>query len=113
MEEMGLVDPEDNDYSYVVEACEKALAANPENPRALYHLAIVSNKSVEYDKAIEYAEKALIHETEAVWISAINFELGSAFQNTADYNKACEALQKVTEEPFLTQAERKMGNICN
>jgi tetratricopeptide (TPR) repeat protein len=113
LEEMALVDPEDNDYTYVVEACENALAANPDNPRALYHLAIVSNKSVEYDKAIEYAEKALANETEPVWISAIQFELGSAFQNTADYTKACEALKKVTEEPFLTQAEKKMGTICN
>jgi tetratricopeptide (TPR) repeat protein len=113
VEEMALVDPEENDYTYVVEACENALAANPDNPRALYHLAIVANKAVEYDKAIEYAEKALAHETEPVWISAINFELGSAFQNTDDYTKACETLKKVTEEPFLTRAEQKMGTVCN
>ena len=112
-EEMEMVDPEENDYSYVVEACENALAANPNNPRALYHLAIVANKTVEYDKAIEYAQTALTHETEAVWISAINFELGSAYQNTADYDKACETLKKVTEEPFLTRAEKKIGSICN
>jgi tetratricopeptide (TPR) repeat protein len=112
-EEMEMVDPEDNDYSYVVEACDNALAANPENPRALYHLAIVANKSVEYDKAIEYAEQALQYEKEVVWISAINFELGSTYQNTADYDKACETLRKVTEEPFLTRAEKKIGSICN
>ena len=113
VEEMEMVDPEDNDYTYVVEACEKALSANPGNPRALYHLAIVSNKSVEYDKAIEYAQAALLHETEAVWISAINFELGTAFQNSADYDKACETLKKVTEEPFLERAEKKIESICN
>jgi len=113
LEEMAAVDPEENDYTYVIEACENALAANPANPRALYHLAIVANKAVEYDKAIEYAEKALAHETEPVWISAINFELGSAFQNTDDYTKACETLKKVTEEPFLTRAEQKMGTVCN
>lgn len=112
-EEMEMVDPEDNDYSYLVEACENALAANPENPRALYHLALVANKSVEYDKAIDYAKQALDYETEPVWISAINFELGSAYQNTADYDQACETYQKVTEEPFLTRAENKMGSICN
>ena len=112
-EEMSMVDPEDNDYTYVVEACEKALAANPNNPRALYHLALVSNKNVEYDKAIEYAEKALQYEKEPVWISAINFELGSAYQNTAEYDKACETLKKVMEEPFLSQAEKKMESICN
>ena len=112
-EEMANVDPEDNDYSYVIEACENALAANPDNPRALYHLAIIANKDGDNDKAIEYAEKALAHETEPVWISAINFELGSAFQSASDYTKACEALKKVTEEPFLTRAEQKMGTVCN
>lgn len=112
-EEMEMVDPEENDYTYVVEACENALAANPDNPRALYHLAIVANKSVEYDKAIEYAQQALQNEQEPVWISAINFELGSAYQNTADYDKACETLRKVTEEPFLSRAEKKIGTICN
>ena len=112
-EEMEMVDPEENDYTYVVEACENALAANPENPRALYHLALVANKNVEYDKAIDYAKQALLYEKEPVWISAINFELGSAYQNTADYDQACETLRKVVEEPFLSQAERKIESICN
>ena len=90
-EEMEMVDPEDNDYSYVVEACENALGANPDNPRALYHLALVKNKQIQYDAAIDYAMQALQHETEPVWISAINFELGSAYQNSVEYEKACEA----------------------
>lgn len=110
-EELEMVDPEDNDYSYVVEACENALGANPENPRAFYHLALVSNKKVEYDAAVDYALKALQFETEPVWLSAINFELGTAYQNSVEYDKACEALNKVTEEPFLTRAEKKMDVI--
>ena len=114
-EEMEMVDPEDNDYTYVIETCENALGANPENPRALYHLALINNKNVEYDAAVDYALKALQFETEAVWISAINFELGTAYQNSVEYDKACETLQKVIEEPFLTRAEKKMGSIpgCN
>jgi tetratricopeptide (TPR) repeat protein len=114
-EEMEMVDPEEEDYSYVVEACEKALAANPENPRALYYMALVNNKKVEYDTAIDYALRALQFEKEPVWASAIYFELGQAYQNTVEYEKACEALQKVVEEPFLSKAEKKMGSIpgCN
>ena len=115
LEEMEMVDPEENDYTYVVEACENALAANPENPRALYHLCLVNNKNVEYDAAIEYGLKALESETDPVWISAINFELGSAYQNTVEYEKACETFRKVMEEPFLSRAERKMETLpgCN
>ena len=113
-EELEMVDPEENDYSYVVEACENALGANPENPRALYHLALVANKKSESDKAVEYANQALQYEDEAIWISAINFELGTAYQNTDQLDDACEALQKVMDEPFLTRAEKKIANIgCN
>ena len=115
VEEMEMVDPEENDYTYVIEACDKALTANPENPRALYHLALVNNKMIEYDAAANYALKALQFETEPVWVSAINFELGHAYQNSVEYDKACEALKNVVEEPFLTRAEKKMGSIpgCN
>jgi len=110
-EEMEMVDPEDNDYSYVIEACENALSANPDNPRAFYHMALISNKMIEYDAAIESAMKALQFEKEPIWVSAINFELGSAYQNTAEYDKACETLKKVVEEPFLTRAEKKLSSI--
>ena len=110
-EELEMVDPEEPDYSYVFEACENALGANPENPRALYHLAQVSNKKNEYDSAIEYAMKALQYEDEPIWISAINFELGTSYQNTSEYDKACEALKKVVEDPFLDRAEKKIANI--
>lgn len=110
-DELEMVDPEENDYTYVVEACEKALKANPENARALYHLASISNKKVEYDAAVDYALKALQYESDPVWISAINFELGTAYQNSVEYDKACETLKKVMEEPFLSRAEKKMGDI--
>ena len=114
MEEVGAIDPEENDYTYVVEACENALAANPDNPRALYNLAMVANKSDQSEQAIEYAQKALLYEKETIWISAINFELGSAYQSTKQYDEACEALQKVTEDPFLARAEKKIENVgCN
>ena len=110
-EEMEMVDPEDQDYTYVIEACESAIAANPENPRAYYYLALVHNKEIKYDAAIEYAQQALEYETDPVWRSAIYYELGHAYQNVVEYDKACNALQQVVEEPFLSRAERKMGTI--
>ncbi len=114
-EEYDAVDPEEADYTYVVEACENALNANPDNPRAYYYLALVNNKKIEYDAAIESALKAIELETDPLWMSAIYLELGHAYQNTVEYDKACEALKKVVEDPFLAAAEKKMGNIpgCN
>jgi tetratricopeptide (TPR) repeat protein len=111
MAEMDMIDPEEPDYTYVEEACTKALDANPENSRALYHLAMIYNKKIEYDAAIDYSLKALQFEKEAIWVSAIYFELGHAYQNTVEYEKACEALQKVVEEPFFSKAEKKMATI--
>jgi len=110
-EEYDMVDPEDNDYTYVIEACENALGANPENPRAFYYLAAVNNKSNQYDVAIENASKGLQYEKESVFISALNFELGTAYQNTDELDKACEVLQKVVDDPFLDRAEKKIANI--
>jgi tetratricopeptide (TPR) repeat protein len=112
-QEMASVDPEESDYTFVVEACTNALAANPSNPRALYHMAVVANKTVQYDNAVDYSVKALQYEKDPVWISAINFELGTAYQNSAAYDQACETLKKVTEEPFLSRAESKMASVCN
>ena len=114
MEEVSAIDPEENDFTYVVEACENALTANPDNPRALYNLAMVANKTDQSEQAIEYAQKALLYEKETIWLSAINFELGSAYQSTKQYDEACEALQKVTEDPFLARAEKKIEFVgCN
>ena len=113
-EEFDAIDIEEPDYEYVVEASENALNANPDNPRALYYMAAVSNKKIEYDPAVEYALKGLQFETEPIFISALNLELGHAYQNSAEYDKACEALQKVTEDPFLGRAEKKISVIgCN
>ncbi len=110
-EEFEAIDPEEPEYEYVFEACDNALNANPDNARAYYYKASLYNKQVEYDQAIEAALKGLASETDAMWISALNLELGSGYQNTADYDKACLALKQVTEDPFLTKAEKKIGSI--
>lgn len=110
-EEFEAIDPEEPEYEYVFEACEKALDANPENARAYYYMASIYNKQVEYDQAIDAALKGISSETDPIWISALNLELGSAYQNTADYDKACEALKNVTEDPFLAKAEKKIESV--
>jgi tetratricopeptide (TPR) repeat protein len=110
-EEFEAIDPEEPDYEYVFEACDNALNANPDNARAYYYKASIYNKQGDNGQAIEAALKGLASETDPMWISALNLELGSGYQNTSEYDKACEALKQVTEDPFLTKAEKKIGSI--
>jgi tetratricopeptide (TPR) repeat protein len=110
-EEFEAIDPEEPEYEYVFEACDNALNANPDNARAYYYKASIYNKQGDNGQAIEAALKGLASETDPMWISALNLELGSGYQNTSEYDKACEALKQVTEDPFLTKAEKKIGSI--
>ncbi|MDX2430191.1 MAG: tetratricopeptide repeat protein, partial [Bacteroides sp.] len=103
--------PEEPEYEYVFEACEKALSANPENARAYYYMASIYNKQSEYVQTIDAALKGLSSETDPIWISALNLELGSAYQNTSEYDKACEAFKQVTEDPFLAKAEKRIDSV--
>ncbi|MEX0982673.1 MAG: tetratricopeptide repeat protein [Bacteroidales bacterium] len=114
-EELMMIDPEEADYTFLLDICEEAIEANEKNGYAYWKAASAYNKMVEYDSAIEYAEKGIAVETDPVLLSALYYELGMAYQNTVRYADACEAYNKVTEEPFTTRAEKKMMTTpdCN
>ncbi len=114
-EEKIMIDPEEADYTFLLDICEEAIEANEKNGYAYWQAALAYNKMVEYDTAIEYAEKGVAVETDPVLLSALYYELGQAYQNTVRYADACEAYNKVTEEPFTTRAEKKMMTTpdCN
>lgn len=114
-EELMMMDPEEGDYTFLLDICDQALAANKANGYAWWQIAKARNEMIEYDAAIEAAKNGLEYETDPMLLSALYYELGSAYQNTAQYAEACDALGKVTEEPFLARAERKKTNVpdCN
>ena len=109
-EEIMMFDPEEADYTYLLDICEQAIAANEKNAFAYYNLISVKNKEINYDAAVEYALQVLEFEAEINpnLLSGIYFELGKAYQNSVMYKEACEAYNKVTEEPFFSKAENKM-----
>ncbi len=114
-EELFMIDPEEADYTYLIDLCDEAIEANENNGYAYWQAATAYNKMVEYDTAIEYAEKGVAVETDPIMLSALYYELGKAYHNTVRYEDACEAYNKVTEEPFATKAEKKMMTTpdCN
>lgn len=115
LEEVDNIDPEEADYTYLYEACDNALAANPANGLAAWKAAAAKNKEVLYDEAIAYIEPVVENVDDSMLSSALYYELGIAYQNTVRYKEACEAYNNVTEDPFFTKAEKKMMTTpdCN
>jgi tetratricopeptide (TPR) repeat protein len=105
------VDPENPDYSPAIASFEKAVSYNPAAADAYYMLAVIWNKSVEFDKALGNCKKALESETDATKIAAINYELGNAYFGNAEYPLACEAFNKALIGPFAEKAQAKKEKV--
>ncbi len=113
--ELADMDPVSEDFSYAIEAFEQAVEYDPGNVDALYNLAAIHNQMIEYDKAIEYAVKALENAEDEVKRAAINYELGNAYFNTAQYDLACEAYNNAMVGPFEERAMNRKEKVpdCN
>jgi tetratricopeptide (TPR) repeat protein len=113
--EREAMDEFDEDYTYPIEFYQKALSYDENYADANYWMAFINNKKMEYDAAIEYAQKALSTETDEVKIAAINFELGNAYTNTAQYDLACAAFNNALVGPIEEMALRRKEKVpgCN
>jgi len=109
--ELQAVDPEAEDFSFAVEAYEKALKYAPANTDANYKLAIIYNREVDYEKAAKYAEAALTKAEGEDKIAAINYELGNAYFGLAEYDKACSAYTKAMSGAFTEKAAAKKDKV--
>lgn len=110
-EEFDAVDPADPDYTYAIENYEKALSYDDSNTDAHFRMAVIYNRLVEYDKAIEQCLKALETETIEIKIAAIYLELGSAYVGNADYDKACEAFGKAMVGDLAERATARKEKV--
>ncbi len=112
---LSSLDPEDPNYTDVVDACNAAISANDQNATAYYVLCLINNRMIEYDDAIEAGTKAAKYETDETKLSNIYYELGLSYIGNAEYEKACEALNKVTAGDSVEKAEKKKSSVpgCN
>ena len=102
--ELEDMDPAAEDFSWAIDAFENALKYDPDNMDANWKLAMIYNRMVEYDKAIDYALAALESAEDEVKIAAINLELGNGYFGTAEYDKACEAYNNAMVPPIEDRA---------
>ncbi len=99
--------------SAAIELLNKALNYSQSSPNTFYLLALANNKLKNWDDSIEAAKKAL--ELEGVDVSAVNFELGKAFEGNGSSANACAAYKKVTGGPNVAAAKFQITQVlkCN
>ncbi len=90
-----------------------ALKYSQNSPNTFYLLALANNKLKKWDATIDAAQKALV--LEGADASALNFELGKAFEGKGSAANACAAYKKVTEGPNVAAAKFQIKEVlkCN
>lgn len=93
-----------------VEILAESVAATPD-PTAYLMLVQIANNSKNFDKVIEFGEKAAEAQTDAALKSAAYFYLGTAYDNKGNQTKAVEYYRKVTSGPNAATAKAQIAAI--
>ncbi len=102
----------DENYEESIKNFEKSCEYDPEDPDPYYITCVIYGKQGEFEKAVEYGLKAAQYE-EADDQAKIWYELGNAYMNLVEYDKACDAFSKAMVEPYLNTVKHKMENVLN
>lgn len=91
----------------------KALKYSNSSPNTFYLLAVANNKLKNWGASVDAAQKAL--SLSGVNVSALNFELGKAFEGKGESSNACAAYKKVTGGPNVEAAKFQITQVlkCN
>lgn len=92
-----------------VDLLNKALKYSQSSPNTFYLLALANNKLKKWDATIDAAQKALA--LEGVDASAVNFELGKAFEGKGSAANACAAYKKVVDGPNVEAAKFQIKEV--
>jgi len=91
----------------------KALKYSQSSSNTYYLLALANNKLKNWNATIEAAQTALT--IEGADVSALNFELGKAFEGNSDSTNACIAYKNVISGPNVEAAKFQIKEVlkCN
>jgi len=87
----------------------EALKYSQSSPNTFYLLALANNKLKNWDATIDAAQKALT--LEGADVSALNFELGKAFEGKGHAANACASYKKVTTGPNVEAAKFQIKEV--
>jgi len=109
---------QDNDLQGSLVALTKALQTNPKDPEVHFYLAHVYFRMDKTGRALEHAEKAIIHgdklglEHPGMKSEAYNLK-GSILSAQGDYEQSLVAFDKALEDEFYSTPEYALYNIAN
>ncbi len=98
------------DYPEAMKNFEASYAYDAGNAEPYYLTCVIYGKQGEFEKAVEFGLKAAGYEKEAEQ-AKIWYEVGNAYMNLVEYEKACEAFSKSLVEPYLNTVKHKMENV--
>ncbi len=102
----------DKDYEAAIGFFESSYKYDAEDPDPYYITCVIYGEQGEFEKAVEYGLKAVQYE-KAEDQAKIWYEIGNAYMNLVEYDKACDAFSKALVEPYLKTVQHKMENVLN
>ncbi len=100
----------DEDFDKALECFETSNKYDAEDPEAYYLACVIYGKKGEFEKAVESGMRAAQYEKEEgqakIW-----YEVGNAYVNLVEYDKACTAFTRALVEPYLNTVKYKMENV--
>lgn len=104
---------QNNNSAETLKLLTKALEYSQNSYNTYYLLALANNKLKNWDATIEAAKKAMALSTENA--SALNFQLGIAYEGKNDAANACASYKKVTSGPNVELAKFQITQVlkCN
>jgi tetratricopeptide (TPR) repeat protein len=91
---------------------EKALAVDPENGAYLDSIGWVYFKLLDYEKAREYLEKAVLNMDSSEEENYVIYDhLGDTYQKLGLRSKAIDAWKKALELKYMEEIRQKLENV--
>lgn len=110
----GMKSLKNDDYKSAISFFNASMKYDDQYSEPYYYLSAIYNKQLEYMKAAENAEKAIIYDnSEPERKARIYFELGNAYVGMVEYEKACTAFKNALYEPYTNTVKYKMENVLN
>lgn len=100
------------DYTNAIAMLEKALEYTPESADANYWLAKAYNSRGDWDKALNYGQKAIELENGGRTSKAkIYFEIATAYKGKGNYSNACSNFSNAAYGQFRQSAQHQMEYV--